>query len=85
MRANEITQIENNALSAEAVYRSVLTDYPDVLTVPQVSSVLGVSAKTVYGLLNSGRLKSLRVGSSYRVPKIFVLHYLKVLDCMDKK
>ena len=74
---------DSAVLSAEAVYRSVLREYPDVLSVPQVSTVLGVSTKTVYRLLNDGALASLKVGREFKVPKVFVLQYIKVLGKED--
>ena len=33
------------------IYRSVLKDYPDILTVEEMSQALGVSTKTGYRLL----------------------------------
>ena len=69
----------NGALSASEVYRNVLADCPDVLNVPQVSAVLGISSKTTYRLLNTGELISLKIGREFKIPKVFVLQYLKVL------
>jgi len=51
---------------------AILTDYPDVLDVRQVCSILHVSDKSVYKLLRSGALKHVRIGTSYRIPKVYV-------------
>lgn len=51
------------------VYRSVLKDYPDVLTVEEMSRALGVSTKTGYKLIRENKIESLKVGRSYRIPK----------------
>jgi excisionase family DNA binding protein len=59
--------------------RLMLKNYPDVLDVPQLSEFLGVSKKTVYSLLKDGEIASVKVGRSYRVPKVFILKYLKVI------
>jgi excisionase family DNA binding protein len=53
-----------------------LRDYPDVLDVEQVSSILGVSIKTGYGLLKNGYIPYIKVGRSYRIPKTHLLAYL---------
>lgn len=74
-----VTQDTAATLSAEQVYRSVLSNYPDVLSVEQVSAALSVSTKTAYKLLNDGHLKSLKVGRAFKIPKVFVLEYLRVL------
>jgi len=58
------------------VYQSVLADYPDVLTVEQLSAALGVSTKTGYRLIKEGEIRHLRIGRSYRIPKAHLLTYL---------
>lgn len=73
----------NETLTANEIYRSVLRDYPDVLDVNQVSAILGVSSKTVYRLLNEGLLASLKVGRAFKIPKLYVMQYIKVLDRME--
>jgi excisionase family DNA binding protein len=50
--------------------------------VAQVSELLGVSTKTVYKLLRDGELNSLKIGREFKVPKLFLMFYLKVIDSM---
>ncbi len=57
---------------------NMMTAYPDVLDAEQVSAILGVSTKTVYRLLHDGSITALKVGRSYRIPKVHLLSYLKV-------
>ncbi len=59
--------------------KQMLKDYPDVLDVPQLSEFLGVSKKTIYSLLKDGEISAVKVGRSYKVPKVFILKYLKVI------
>ena len=75
----ENEQNRQQPLAAGDVYKSVLRDYPDVLNVDQVGTILGVSTKTVYRLLNEGSLTSLKVGRAFKIPKLYVLQYIKVL------
>jgi len=65
-------------ISTQEIYRIVFKEYPDILDVKQVSVLLGVSTKTVYRLLRSGSLSSLKIGREFRVPKVNVLKYVKV-------
>jgi excisionase family DNA binding protein len=67
-------------ISNHEVYRTVFRDYPDVLDVKQMSQLLGVSTKTVYRLLRSGTVDSLRIGREFRVPKVNVMKYVKILN-----
>jgi len=48
------------------------------LTVAEVAAVMRVSKMTVYRLIHSGELASVRVGRSYRVPERAVHAYLEV-------
>jgi len=48
------------------------------LTVAEVAEVMRVSKMTVYRLVHSGELASVRVGRSFRVPERAVHDYLKV-------
>ena len=66
--ARPITQTE--------AYRLMLQEYPDVMNIEQVSEVLGVSTKAVYGLIKDGHLSVLKIGRTYRIPKIRLVAYL---------
>jgi len=61
------------------VYRSVLKDYPDVLTVEEMSRALGISTKTGYKLIRENKIESLKVGRSYRIPKAHLLSYMRLV------
>lgn len=66
-------------------YRLMLKQYPDVLSIDQMSSALGISTKTCYKLIHSKTVYATRVGRSYRIPKIHLLAYLKVVAQSEKK
>lgn len=61
------------------VYRSVLKEYPDILTVEKMSKALGVSTKTGYKLIRENKIECIKVGRSYRIPKAHLLAYMRVL------
>ena len=60
------------------IYRSILKDYPDILTVEEMSQALGVSTKTGYRLLRDNKIEHLKMGRTYRIPKAHLLTYLRV-------
>ena len=60
------------------VYRSVLKDYPDILTVEEMSKALGISTKTGYRLLRENKIEHLKVGRTYRIPKAHLLTYMRI-------
>jgi excisionase family DNA binding protein len=60
------------------LYNVVFKDYPDVMDVKQVSQLLGVSTKTVYGLIRKGSLLGVKVGREFRIPKMPLMKYMKI-------
>ena len=60
------------------VYRSVLKEYPDIMTVEEMSKALGVSTKTGYKLVRENKIECMKVGRSYRIPKAHLLSYMRV-------
>ena len=63
-------------ITQKEAYRLMLQEYPDVMNIEQVSKVLGVSTKAVYGLIKDGHLSVLKIGRTYRIPKIRLVAYL---------
>lgn len=63
-----------------AIYTSVLKEYPDVLTPDETASALGVSTKTVYRLLRSNTISHIKMGRTYKVPKVHLLLYLRLIN-----
>ena len=66
-----------NTISART-YKTILKNYPDVMNIEQMCEVLGISTKTGYRLLKEGQIESLKVGRSYRIPKVKILQYLNI-------
>ena len=65
--------------NAQGIYNIVFKDYPDVLNVEELREILGVSPKTVYRLLRKNTIESLKVGREFRIPKVNVMKYFKIL------
>lgn len=58
-----------------ALYEVMFTDYPDIVNVAQVQSMLNISRHLAYSLINDGYIPGMKVGNAYRVPKINVISY----------
>lgn len=67
-------------ISSKDVYRTLLKDYPDIMSIEEMSAALGVSTKTAYKLLREGKITAIKVGRAYRISKIHLLAYLSVLN-----
>ena len=83
--ANNVAREPLPAKIAGKTDNTKFQDYPDVLDVKQVSKLLNVSSKTVYRLINDGKLASLKVGRAFKIPKIHLLQYIKVLEYTQSK
>ena len=68
------------AMTGREAYRIMFRDYPDVVTVEQMSKMLGISDKTAYALLRDNKIEHFKVGRTYKIPKIHILSYLKVIQ-----
>ncbi len=54
----------------------MLENYPDVLTVHELSEILRIDKSTVYRMLQEGTIPCRRIGTAYRINKNAVLKYL---------
>ena len=70
----------NIKMSQEKACKVMLKNYPDVLNIKQMCEILGISLKTGYTLIQENKIECLKVGRSYRIPKPFLLYYLKVVN-----
>ena len=64
----------------QAMYEVMFTDYPDIVNVAQVQSMLKVSRHLAYSLINDGYIPGVKIGNAYRVPKINVINYALSAD-----
>jgi excisionase family DNA binding protein len=81
VRKEDILMSDN---SHSKPYNVRLKDFPDILNVDQLCEVLGISTKTGYKLLSNGTIAALKVGRMYRIPKVHVLTYLRILNTASK-
>ena len=66
-----MTKVEINEL-----YRLMFTEYPDIVNVEQLQTMLDISRHTAYALIDNGSLPGIKVGKAYRIPKINVIKYV---------
>lgn len=54
----------------------VLKDYKDVLTLEELKEILKIGRTKAYQLLQNKSIKSIKIGTNYRIPKKYVIDYL---------
>ena len=54
----------------------MFNSYPDILSVKQLCEILDIGKNTAYRLLQSGEIKSIKIGKVYKIPKKEVFKYI---------
>ena len=67
-------------------YSLIFRGYPDVVDVKQLCEMLGgISTKTARRLLMENKIDHFKIGRIYKIPKIHVLQYLRVMGNRSEK
>ena len=73
----EMGERKMKSFSKEKVSRKMFSEYPDVVSPEQLQKMLGgIGKTTAYKLLRVGKIKSVRLGRKYLIPKICVIEYI---------
>ncbi len=51
--------------------------YPDILNTSDVRNMLDIGKDTMYRLLETGEIKSIRIGRVYKIPKKCLEEYIR--------
>ena len=51
-------------------------EYPDVVTIKQMREMLNIGLNNAYELIHNNIIKSIKIGSTYRIPKCYIIEYL---------
>lgn len=54
----------------------MFNSYPDVLSAKQLCEILDIGKNTAYRLLQSGEIKSIKIGKVYKIPKKSLKDYI---------
>lgn len=54
-------------------------NYKDVVNIDDLCNMLRIGKNKAYILINSGEIKSVRVGKVIKIPKVWVIEYLNGL------
>ena len=55
----------------------LFTQYPDIMSISDLRSALGIGRTKAYELVSTGRIKSIKIGNAIRIPKPALLDYVK--------
>lgn len=61
----------------------LFAQYPDIMTVAQVRTALAIGRVGVYKLLESGQIKSFKIGHAYKIPKSALVNFIQA-NCSEE-
>lgn len=63
--------------NSQKYYKSMFKNYPDIVNVRQLQTMLGgISKKLAYYLLQNNIIKSIKIGRQYKITKADIILYL---------
>lgn len=55
----------------------MFTSYPDIVDITQMRKMLGgIGVTLAYKLLKERKIKSIKIGREYKIPKSYIIEYL---------
>lgn len=55
-------------------------NYPDVVTVDDLTKMLHIGKNTAYKLINNKVIKSVKIGKVHKIPKSYIMEYLNTFS-----
>lgn len=60
------------------LYKMMFSDYPEIVSVAQMQTMLGISRHTAYDLVRDGSIPAVKIGTSFRILKLNIIKYIAV-------
>ena len=57
-------------------YTMMFTSYPDVVNTRELKDMLDIGITLAYRLVRENRIKSIKIGREYKIPKANIISYL---------
>lgn len=67
---------KQQTVNIENPNNNIFVNFPDVVSMIQLESMLGIGRALAYKLIKSGEIKARKVGREYRIPKASVIAYV---------
>lgn len=58
------------------LYQMMFPDYPDIVSVTQLQTMLSVSRHVAYDLINGGDIKAIKIKNTFKIPKVNVIEFV---------
>lgn len=58
------------------LYKIMFSDYPEIVSVAQMQTMLGISRHAAYDLVREGSISAVKIGTSFRILKLNIIKYM---------
>ena len=58
------------------LYKIMFSDYPEIVSVAQMQTMLGISRHAAYDLVREGSIPAVKIGNSFRILKLNIIKYM---------
>jgi len=58
------------------LYKIMFSDYPEIVSVAQMQTMLGISRHAAYDLVREGSIPAVKIGTSFRILKLNINKYM---------
>ena len=55
---------------------NTFTEYPEIVCPETAAKMLGIWMNSIYNMLKTGELKSIRIGRLHKIPKLYLINYI---------
>lgn len=61
----------------KGAYLNLFAAFNDIVSVDELCKMLHIGKNTAYELLQNSKIKSVRIGKVYKIPKKYIIEYLE--------
>ena len=58
------------------LYKIMFSDYPEIVSVAQMQTMLGISRHAAYDLVRDGSIPAVKIGTSFSILKLNIIKYM---------
>lgn len=55
---------------------NIFTEYPNIVNAEDARKMLNIGRNKIFELLKTGKLKSIKIGRNYKIPKQYIIDFL---------
>lgn len=58
------------------LYQMMFPDYPDIVNITHLQTMLSISRRLAYKLVDDGYIKAIKISNTFKIPKVNVIEFV---------